>query len=108
MNENKFFIIPYYDGDIRRVIHVEDMKEIIDGIMDDYPKTKEIIISVHNTMYYAALKKLSDYYKPVTVTLTRSINNIVYAMNDGYVICIDSDPNYINSKNLINIRKYIN
>lgn len=108
MNENKFFIIPYYDSDIRRVMHIEDIKDIIDGIMNNYPEANEIIISVYNTMHYAILKELPNYYKPVTVTHTMSINNIVYAMNDGYVICIDSDPNYINSKNLINIRKYIN
>ena len=103
----KFFILPYHDRDHRRVMNLSDIRKIIDGLMYEYKKEniQNILVSVHSKMNYGLKIRLENIYEIVNVECERNVDRTMYALNKGYIICVDKPE--MDMDNLLDIHKYI-
>lgn len=103
----KFFILPYHNRDHRKVMSLSDIRKIIDGLIYEYGKDNiwNILVSVHSKMNYGLKIRLENIYDIVNVECERNVDRTMYALNKGYIICVDKPE--MDMDNLLDIHKYL-
>ena len=110
MGNNSIYVLPYYDGDLNKTMHIEDIISIVKGIGNDYPD-KTIKILVINEFELCNDIYNNDYISKhnITTLYGTTMSHIIAIITSGAIIAMDCDYGYIGAykPNVLNIHKYI-
>lgn len=110
MGNNSIYVLPYYDGDLNKMMDMEDVISIVKGVSNDYPNKTIKILVPNGFALYSEISDNDYISKHNIVTLyATTMTHIIAIITSGNIIAIDSDYGYIGEykPNTLNIHKYI-